>query len=120
MKKLNEFKASYPSLKKIFSMSYTDPRVETEGKKICSEKSGDYSHGEKLYKGHYIVYNDAELPGKFIGIHVSNEINEETGDPIINVIAIDKNKNSVVRRMNYRMKKSYNGDKQVLVDEDEE
>jgi hypothetical protein len=106
MKKLEEFKVHYPSLKSLASIQYTDPRVETEGRKIRVEREGQLFMDNQVYNGHYIVYNDAKLPGKSIAVHVSSDINEETGDAPIHVLAIDKNRANVVNRMKYRMRTS--------------
>jgi hypothetical protein len=100
------YKIHYPSLKQMSSLKYTDPRVNTEGRKVHVEKEGSFKCSESSIHGHYIVYEDKGMPGSFIGIHVGSEINEDSGEAPINVIAIDKSRAAVVNRVQYRMRQS--------------
>ena len=108
MSNVNEnYKLHYPSLKKLTQLQYTDPRINTENKKIHMEKEGNFRHGGDNINGHYIVYEDKGMAGSYIAVHISSEINEETGEAQqINIVAIDKNRPSVVRRVSYRMRQS--------------
>jgi len=104
-KTINEdsFKAHYPSLKKLVQMNYTDPR--TTECNIKFEREGIFKNGDDAIKGSYVVY---EEEGFHIGVHVSSDINEDSGDPSVNVIAIDKNPNAVTNRVLYRIRRSKN------------
>lgn len=103
--RLDEFRVYYPSLKQLTNLAYTDPRVEPEGKKIFSEKDGTFFDGESSHVGKYIVYKDSAMPGKYIGIFISDQLDEDDTEPSVHVIAIDGNKNHVNGRVDYRRKK---------------
>lgn len=104
---MNEsYKIHYPSLSKLSSLQYTDPRVNTEGKRICAEKEGNFKKGDSNIHGHYVVYEDEGMPGSYIGVHIGSEINEDSGEAPINVVAIDTNRRAVVNRVAYRLRAS--------------
>lgn len=107
MKKINEFKVHYPSLRQLMDLSYTDPRVDYDGKKIYSEKNGVFIDGDRTHQGKYIVYKDMAMPGKFVGIFASDSLKEddENEKPFVHVIAVDNNIKKVNRRVNYRKNK---------------
>ena len=107
----------YPSLKNLVKMSYTDPRVATEGTKIHVEKEGIFVQGDSVIEGSYIMYEDKGLPGKYIAVHVSNDVSEDSGEPTVNVIALDMNRKQVKERMAYRMRKSKGACNEVQIDE---
>jgi len=94
----------YPKLKQLAKMSYTDPRIDSDGKKIFMEKEGQFNADGILYKGNYMVYNDVKMPGMFIAIHVSDGEAQDGGPSAVHIIAIDKDSQVVRNRMNYRMK----------------
>lgn len=100
------YKVHYPSLKKMTQLQYTDPRVNTEGKTIHVTKEGNFRKGDSNCQGTYIVYEDAGMPGSYIGVHIGNDINEESGEAPVSVVAIDTNRAAVVNRVAYRMRKS--------------
>lgn len=105
---LDEFKIRYPSLKGLASIQYEDPRANSEGKKIFAEKEAPFCAGDTVHNGHYIMYSDARLPGKYIAVHISEDLNEETGEPHIHAVAIDPDRRKVANRMNYRIRTSRN------------
>lgn len=105
-KKIDEFKIRYPSLRGLASIQYEDPRASKEGKKIFAEKEGQLFADGQVYNGHYVMYNDSKLPGKYIAVHVSSDVNEETGTNHIHAIAIDPNMSRVASRINYRIRAS--------------
>jgi len=101
------YKLHYPSLKKMVQLQYTDPRIATEGKNILVTKEGNFRKGDENISGHYIVYEDKGMPGTYIGVHISSDMNEDTGEPsAINVVALDTNRSTVTNRMTYRMRQS--------------
>ncbi len=104
---INEsYKMHYPSLKRLTQVNYTDPRVNTEGRKIYVEKEGNFRKGDTDTHGHYIVYEDSTMPGTYIGVHIGSELSEDGGDAPVNVVAMDTNRSAVVNRVAYRMRKS--------------
>jgi len=106
MKPNKSYKLHYPSLKKLTQLQYTDPRISTEGRKIHAEKEGNLRSIAGDTHGHYVVYEDTGMPGSFIGIHVSSDISEDTGEASIAVLAIDTSRSAVVNRVSYRMRQS--------------
>jgi len=110
MRKNKEVKENYthfPSLKKLVQINYTDPRnKESDGYKIHTEVEGQCVVDGKCVEGTYVMYEDEAYPGNYIAVHVSNDLNEETGEPEINVVAMDKNKKLVRDRLAYRRRKS--------------
>lgn len=96
----------FPSLKKLVNVSYTDPRAEGGNYKIHAEVDGACVVDGKAIDGTYIMYEDDAYPGNYIAVHVANEVNEESDEPMINVVAMDKNKKLVRDRMAYRRRKS--------------
>ncbi len=98
----------YPALKKLVNLQYTDPRTK-DGCSIVAEKCGKFKvkKESEAIDGSYIMYEDSEMKGKYIAVHVSDAINEESGEATINVIAIG-NKQSVRERMGYRMRRNKN------------
>lgn len=103
------FKAHYPSLKKITQIHYTDPRLSKDLKNnIRLEKEGNFLKDKKLLKGHYMVY---ETDGFYVGVHVSEDINEESGEPHINIVALDKKYKNVRERVAYRARRCKNEQK---------
>jgi hypothetical protein len=106
-KGMNEgYKIHYPSLKNLTKLQYTDPRTSTDGRTVCAEKAGNFRHGDANIGGHYIVYEDSNMPNTYIGIHVSSDINEDTGESQISVVAMDSSKSAVMGRVKYRMRQS--------------
>ena len=101
------FNIHYPSLKKLVDLQYDDPRTK-DSCTIVAEKCGKLrkENGEVI-EGSYIMYEDSEMKGKFIAVHVSDAINEESGESEVNVIAIG-NKKSVRERMGYRIRRNKN------------
>ena len=103
--KLNEsFKVNSPTLNKLVNMEYSDPR-QKDGCKIVAEKGGSFRHGDDVVDGSYIMYQDNALPGKFVAVHVSDSVNEETDEPNVAVVAIGNNKQKVMQNMAYRMRR---------------
>lgn len=100
------YRIHYPSLKKLANLQYTDPRINTEGKKIYVEKEGTFKKGDSTINGHYVVYEDAEFPGSYIGVHIGSELSEDSGEAPINVVAIDPSRSAVVNRVAYRARAS--------------
>ena len=96
----------FPTLKKLVQVQYTDPRNKEGGFKIHTEFGGPYVNDMGIIEGSYVMYEDENFPGNFIGVHVSNELSEEDGKPAVNVVAMDRNKNAVINRMKYRNRKS--------------
>lgn len=103
---INEFKIRYPSLKALAGIQYEDPRQAADGKKIFVEKEAPFMANGNVYNGNYIVYSDNNLPGKYISVHIGNDVNEDTGEVPIHVIAVDPDRSKVVNRMNYRIRRS--------------
>ena len=97
----------YPSLKKLVNVNYADPRVDSEENKfkIHAEVDGPFVKGDKTIDGTYVMYEDEAYPGNYVAVHVSSGVNEETGDPEVSVVAMDKNKHLVRDRMAYRKRK---------------
>ena len=100
------YRIHYPSLKKLSELNYCDPRSDTTGKRIFVEKEGNFRKGESNIGGHYVIYEDEGFPGSYIGVHVSSEINEDSGEPSVNVVAIDPSRSAVLNRVAYRMRQS--------------
>lgn len=100
------YKVHYPSLKKMTQLQYTDPRVNSEGKKIHVEKEGCFKKGDEVIEGHYVVYEDEGMPGSYIGVHIGSSISEETGEAPVNVVAIDPSRTAVMNRVSYRSRTS--------------
>ena len=100
------FNVHYPQLKKLVNMEYGDPR-QKDGCSIVAEKCGKMKKEGRIIEGSYIMYEDSEMKGKYIAVHVSDAINEESGEPEVSVIAIGSKK-SVRERMGYRMRKNKN------------
>jgi len=103
---LNEGYTRFPTLQKLVQVQYTDPRNKEGGFKIHTEFDGPYVNDMGVIEGSYVMYEDENFPGNFIGVHVSNELSEEDGTPEINVIAMDRNKKLVRDRMAWRRRKS--------------
>ena len=99
------FKVNSPTLSKLANMEYSDPR-EKDGCRIAAEKTGKYVKEGNVSDGNYIMYQDNDLPGKFIAVHVSDDINEDTGSANVNVVAIGTSKKNVLERMAYRMRRA--------------
>ena len=101
------FNVHYPALKKLVNLQYKDPRTQ-DGCKIVAEKCGKIKkeNGE-VANGSFIMYEDSELKGKYIAVHVTEEINEESGESDVTVIAIG-NKQKVRERMGYRIRRNKN------------
>lgn len=100
------YRIHYPSLKKLSELSYVDPRVNTEGKRIFAEKEGNFRLGESNIHGHYVVYEDMEFPGSYIGVHIGSDLSEDTGEAPIHVVAIDPSRSAVLNRVAYRARAS--------------
>ncbi len=100
------YRIHYPSLKKLSELNYCDPRSDTTGKRIFVEKEGNFRKGESNIGGHYVIYEDEGFPGSYIGVHISSEINEDSGEPSVNVVAIDPSRSAVLNRVAYRMRQS--------------
>ncbi len=101
-KNLNEsFKVNSPTLDKLVNMEYVDPR-QKDGCKIVAEKCGKLNDSD----GSYIMYQDNALPGKYVAVHVSDDMNEETDSANVKVIAIGTSKKNVKERMAYRIRRN--------------
>lgn len=103
LKNMDEnFSIHYPSLKYFSQLSYVDPRMDSKGRRVNFEKEGVFNGQE----GHYVMYEDENLPGKFIAVHIPSSLNEDDEEgPGINVVAVDKNAMACANRMKYRMRK---------------
>jgi len=105
-KEVKENYTRFPTLKKLVQVQYTDPRNKEGGFKIHTEFDGPYVNDRGIIEGTYVMYEDENFPGNFIGVHVSNELSEEDRTPVINVVAMDRDKKLVRDRMAYRRRKS--------------
>jgi len=109
------YKIHYPSLKKLSELEYVDPRVNTDGRRICVEKEGNFRKGDRNIAGHYVVYEDIGFPGSYIGVHIGNELSEDDGQVPINVVAIDPSRSSVVNRVAYRARQSKIAESEAII-----
>ncbi len=100
--KLDEsFNVNAPTLNKLVNMEYSDPR-QKDGCKIVAEKCGKLNDSD----GSYIMYQDSALPGKYVAVHVSDDINEDSESANVSVVAIGSSKKHVKERMAYRIRRN--------------
>lgn len=115
---INEgFKVTYPSLKKFINVNFTDPRVYAEGKKIYFEMEGSILDEGKLIDGHYVMYEDLEMPRKYIAVFVDKKVNEDTGEISVYPVGIDTNKHKTINKIRYRQRvsnKKFNESTEVI------
>ena len=99
---MNEsFKVNSPTLNKLVNMEYSDPR-QKDGCKIVAEKCGQFEGSN----GNYIMYQDNALPGKFVAVHVSDDMNEESGEANVSVVALGNSRKKVMQNMAYRARRN--------------
>lgn len=101
---LKEGYTHFPSLKKLVRVNYTDPRGQS-GFKVHTETEGPYIKDGKCIEGTYIMYEDEAYPGNYVAVHVSSDVSEDSGEPTVNVVAMDKNRKLVRDRLAYRRRK---------------
>ena len=89
----------------VGGLQLVDPRTD-ESAKIYFERKGSFVANERVYTGSYIVYNTPTMQKSYAGVFVAENLDEDSDQQQVNLIAIDPSRKAVVNRTRYRARVS--------------